>query len=51
MSGNNGVCQIHMFIRQKYFDLDVQLQFVWIYLNVAFGIVSLIIWMQSPRGK
>ena len=36
MSGNNGVCQIHMFIRQKYFDLDVQLQFVLNILKCSF---------------
>ena len=36
MSGNNGVRQIHMFIRQKCFDLDVQLQFVLDILKCSF---------------
>ena len=36
MSGNYGVCRIYMFIRQKYFDLDVQLKFVSNILKCSF---------------
>ena len=36
MNGKKGVYRIHMFIRQKYFDLDVQLEFVLNILKCSF---------------